>query len=74
MRIPIKEHKPWPGKVYKFHVVNSKGHDIENNLPDENHAKVVIDYWKSQGILDLFIEVEHIPQVRKGFGRDPDLH
>ena len=74
MRKPIQEHKPWPGKMYKFHVVNSKGHDIESNLPDENHAKVVIDYWKGQGVYDLQIEVEHIPQVRKGFGRDPDLH
>ena len=74
MRKPIEEHKPWPGKVYTFVVVNSEGHDVEANLPSEDHAWTVIDYWKGQGVQDLSILVEHKPIVRKGFGRDPDLH
>lgn len=74
MRKPIEQHKPWPGKVYKYHVVDSKGHDVEANLPSEDNAWTVIDYWKDQGVHDLKIFVEHVPQVKKGFGRDPDLH
>jgi len=73
-RIPIEQHKPWPKKVYKYHVVNSKGQDVETDLPSEDHARVVIDYWHDQDVHDLHIEVEHKPQVKKGFGRDPDLH
>ena len=72
-RVPLTEHKPWPGKIYKFFVVNSEGHDIEADLPNEDHAHVVIDYWKGQGVTDLHIEVKHVPQAR-GLGRDPDLH
>ena len=74
MRIPIEQHKPWPGKVYKFIVVNSEGHDVEANLPSEENAWTVIDYHSGNGVEGLHIEVEHKPQVKKGFGRDPDLH
>ena len=74
MRIPIKEHKPWPKKIYKFFVVNSKGQVIEGGLPSEEHARTVIDFLSEQeGMTDLTIEVEHCPQA-KGLGRDPDLH
>lgn len=73
-RIPIEEHKPWPGKVYTYFVVDEQGHVVEGNLPSEENAWTVIDYWKSQGVYGLEIYVENIPQVRKGFGRDPDLH
>ena len=74
MRIPIEEHKPWPGKVYRFHVGNKEGHDVEANLPSEEHARTVIDFYKDQEIFGLKIMVEHVPKVKKGFGRDPDLH
>lgn len=74
MRKPIEEHKPWPGKTYSFYVVDKEGQVIEGDLPNEEHAWSVIDFHKDQGLLDLHIEVEHKPQVKKGFGRDPDLH
>ena len=74
MRIPIEQHKPWPGKTYSFYVVDKEGQVIEGDLPDEEHAWSVIDYYSGQGLEGLHIEVEHKPQVRKGFGRDPDLH
>jgi len=72
-RIPLEQHKPWPKKIYKYYVVNNRGHVIEGDLPSEEHAWIVIDYNKDQGIYDLHIEVEHKPQA-KGLGRDPDLH
>ena len=72
-RTPIGKHKPWPKKIYKYHVVNSQGHDIEAGLPSEEHARTVIDYWAAQGVIDPTIEVEHFPK-QKGLGKDPDLH
>ena len=74
MRKPLEQHKPWPGKTYSFYVVDNEGQVIEGDLPDEEHAWSVIDYYSGQGLEGLHIEVEHKPQVRKGFGRDPDLH
>ena len=71
----IPEHKPWPGKIYKFFVVDDSGHVLEGDLPSEEDAWIVIDFHEQQeGLKNLHIEVEHKPQVKKGFGRDPDLH
>ena len=74
MRKPLEQHKPWPGKTYSFYVVDNEGQVIEGDLPDEEHAWSVIDYYSGMGLEGLHIEVEHKPQVKKGFGRDPDLH
>jgi len=67
MRIPIKEHKPWPKKIYKFFVVNSKGQVIEGGLPSEEHARTVIDFLSEQeGMTDLTIEVDCMPDTKRG--------
>lgn len=73
-RILLEQHKPWPGKVYIYFVVDDEGHIIEGNLPSEEHAWTVIDFLKdTQGYKNLHIEVQHCPK-KKGLGRDPDLH
>jgi len=66
MRKPINKHKPWPGKVYRFYVVNREGHVVEGDLPTEEHARTVIDYWNSQGVYDLKILVDVATKTKKG--------
>lgn len=59
-RIPIDEHKPWPGKVYTYFVVDEQGHVVEGNLPTEEDALTVIDFLKdTQNYTKLYIEVQH---------------
>ena len=74
MRIPINQHKPWPGKVYKFYVVDDNGHVLEGGLPSVEDCWLVIDFLKdttSNG--NYRIEVEQTNTKRPGFGRDPDI-
>lgn len=67
MRIPIEAHKPWPKKIYKFFVVNSKGQVIEGDLPSEEHARTVIDFLSEQeGMTGLTIEVDCMPDTKRG--------
>ncbi len=59
-RIPIEEHKPWPGKVYTYFVVDEQGCVVEGNLPSEENALTVIDFLKdTQNYKKLYIEVQH---------------
>jgi len=76
MRTPIEKHKPWPGKVYTYFVVDSKGHEVHAGLPSIEDCWLAIDFLKSQDGLEHYsIEVDQVtPRVRPGFGRDPALH
>ena len=65
MRKPIQEHKPWPGKVYTYFIVDDTGHVVEGNLPSEETARIVIDFLKSENAIGIYsIEVEQV-RLRK---------
>ena len=76
MRTPIEKHKPWPGKVYTYFVVDDKGHEVHAGLPSLEDCWLAIDFLKSQNAMGSYrIEVEQVtPKIRPSFGRDPDLH
>ena len=76
MRIPINKHKPWPGKVYTFFVVDNTGHVVHAGLPSLEDCWLAIDFLKSENAIETYsVEVEQVsPRVRPSFGRDPDLH
>tara|TARA_Y100000385_G_scaffold288859_1_gene356613 strand:- start:1183 stop:1428 length:246 start_codon:yes stop_codon:yes gene_type:complete len=76
MRTPINKHKPWPGKVYTYFVVDNTGHDVHASLPSLEDCWLAIDFLKSENAMEIYsVEVEQVsPRVRPSFGRDPDLH
>jgi len=63
-------------KIYTYHVIDKNGNYIERNLPDRNHAEVVIRFLEeTEHRNDLAIIAEHKPQLKGHIlGRDPDLH
>tara|TARA_B110000046_G_scaffold56095_1_gene62688 strand:+ start:2521 stop:2751 length:231 start_codon:yes stop_codon:yes gene_type:complete len=73
MRIPIEQHKPWPGKIYKFYVVDDNGHVLEGGLPSIEDCWFVIGFLKETSNGNYNIEVEQIHRKKPGFGRDPDI-
>ena len=76
MRTSINKHKPWPGKVYTYFVVDNTGHDVHAGLPSLEDCWLAIDFLKSENAMEIYsIEVEQVsPRIRPSFGRDPDLH
>lgn len=76
MRTSINKHKPWPGKVYTYFVVDNTGHDVHAGLPSLEDCWLAIEFLKSENAMEIYsIEVEQVgPRIRPSFGRDPDLH
>tara|TARA_B100000900_G_scaffold361881_1_gene334848 strand:- start:142 stop:360 length:219 start_codon:yes stop_codon:yes gene_type:complete len=72
MRTPIEKHKPWPGKVYTFFVVDNTGHDVHAGLPSIEDCWLAIDLLKSQNTMENYsIEVEQVSsKIRPRSGRD----
>ena len=72
MRKPIDKHKPWPGKVYTYFVVDDKGHDVHAGLPSIEDCWLAIDLLKSQNTMESYsIEVEQVSsKIRPRIGRD----
>ena len=72
MRKPIDKHKPWPGKVYTFFVVDNTGHDVHAGLPSIEDCWLAIDLLKSQNTMENYsIEVEQVSsKIRPRSGRD----
>jgi len=60
-------------KIYRFHLVDSKGVYWEKNIPEREQAETFKGFLEEQNNIQLEIEEEHCPQA-KGLGRDPDLH
>ena len=61
MRIPIEQHKPWPGKVYTFFVVDNTGHVVHAGLPSLEDCWLAIDFLKSENAIGIYsIEVEQV--------------
>lgn len=66
MRRPIEEHKPWPGKVYTFFVIDDQGHVVEGGLPSIEDCRLVIDFKaRSENITNLHIEFEVVIHRKK---------
>mgnify|MGYP001219043088 FL=1 len=72
MRTPISKHKPWPGKVYTYFVVDNTGHDVHAGLPSIEDCWLAIDLLKSQNTMESYsIEVEQVSsKIRPRIGRD----
>ena len=72
MRTPISKHKPWPGKVYTYFVVDNAGHDVHAGLPSIEDCWLAIDLLKSQNTMENYsIEVEQVSsKIRPRSGRD----
>jgi len=72
MRTPIEKHKPWPGKVYTYFVVDNTGHDVHAGLPSIEDCWLAIDLLKSQNTMESYsIEVEQVSsKIRPRIGRD----
>lgn len=72
MRTPIEKHKPWPGKVYTYFVVDNAGHDVHAGLPSIEDCWLAIDLLKSQNTMENYsIEVEQVSsKIRPRSGRD----
>ena len=61
---------------YRYHILNSQGARVESNLPDEHHARAVIEHLATTDPLNVYsIEQEQIfTKESLRLGRDPDLH
>ena len=60
-------------KIYRFHLVDSKGVYWEKNIPEREQAETFKEFLEEHNQIKLNIEAEHCPQAT-GLGRDPDLH
>lgn len=62
-------------KIFRYHLINSKGKYIEKNIPEYDQALTIQRFLFETQNLSLDIEEEHVPQLKGGkLGRDPDLH
>ena len=61
---------------YRYHIVNSRGEQVESNLPDRSHAEAVINHLKDTDPCNPYTIVEEqiFSKESTRLGRDPDLH
>ena len=61
---------------YIYHILNSRGEQVESNLPDRSHAEAVINHLNGTDPCNPYtiIEEQIFSKESTRLGRDPDLH